>query len=109
VRTGSLAHLRRGAAQIMGRRRHRTSRLGPEALARLRLFAQARECAGAGETEIEGRSVGEVLDAAGERYGARFAAVVAISAIWLNGDPANRESPVGDHDEVAVLPPVSGG
>jgi MoaD family protein len=78
-------------------------------LARLRLFAQARECAGTSETGIDGFTVGEVLDAAAERYGPRFAAVVAVSAIWVNGDPASREAPVRDSDEVAVLPPVSGG
>ncbi len=78
-------------------------------MARLRLFAQARECAGTTETGIEGGNVGEVLDAAIEKYGASFAAVVAVSAIWVNGDPAGRGTPVADDDEVAVLPPVSGG
>jgi molybdopterin converting factor small subunit len=78
-------------------------------LARLLLFAQARECAGTNETAVGGATVGEVLDAAVERYGERFGAVVAFSAVWLNGDPAARAEPVGDDDEVAVLPPVSGG
>jgi molybdopterin converting factor small subunit len=75
----------------------------------LRLFAQARECAGTSEAGIDGLTVGEILDAATERYGPRFAAVVAVSAIWVNGDPAGRATSVGDNDEVAVLPPVSGG
>ena len=84
-------------------------RAGSEGLARLRLFAQARECAGTSEAGIDGLTVGEVLDAAADRYGPRFAAVVGVSAIWVNGDPAVRATPVGDSDEVAVLPPVSGG
>jgi len=78
-------------------------------LARLRLFAQARESAGTGEVRIDGGTVGEVLDSAVERYGSQFAAVIGISAIWLNGEPASRDLSVGDGDEVAVLPPVSGG
>jgi sulfur-carrier protein len=78
-------------------------------LARLRLFAQAREAAGTGATTLEGVNVGEVLDAAVARFGPRFCAVLATSAIWLNGDPARRDTPVADTDEVAVLPPVSGG
>ena len=78
-------------------------------MARLRLFAQARDCAGTSEARIDGVTVGEVLDAAVERYGTRFAAIIAFSAIWLNGEPASRDLPVGDSDEVAVLPPVSGG
>ena len=78
-------------------------------MARLRLFAQARECAGTSELVIDGMTVGAVLDAAVERYGERLAAVISISAIWLNGEAASRELTVGDGDEVAVLPPVSGG
>ena len=42
-------------------------------------------------------------------YGPEFAAVLAESRVWLNGEPAGREMPVADRDEVAVLPPVSGG
>ena len=36
-------------------------------------------------------------------------AVCARSRIWLNGEPADADTPVGESDEVAVLPPVSGG
>jgi len=78
-------------------------------LARLRLFAQARESAGTSEATVEGSTLGEVLDAAAERYGPHFAAVLATSAVWINGDPADRDTLVGEGDEVAVLPPVSGG
>ena len=78
-------------------------------MARLRLFAQARDCAGASEDTFEATTVGGVLDAAVERYGERFAAVLAVSALWLNGEPAARDLAVGPEDEVAVLPPVSGG
>ena len=58
---------------------------------------------------IDGDTVGQVLDGAVERYGPRLAAVIGTSAIWLNGEAASRDLPVGDDDEVAVLPPVSGG
>ena len=75
----------------------------------LRLFAQAREAAGSGRVELDGTSVGAVLDAARARFGEEFAAVLAGSRIWLNGEPATGEEPVGPGDEVAILPPVSGG
>ncbi len=78
-------------------------------MARLCLFAQARDCAGTSEVGIDADTVGEVLDAAVARFGPRLGAVIAFSAIWLNGEPATSELPVGDDDEVAVLPPVSGG
>ena len=75
----------------------------------LRLFAQAREAAGSGRVELDGTSVGAVLDAARARFGEEFAAVLGGSRVWLNGEPATGEEPVGPGDEVAILPPVSGG
>jgi molybdopterin synthase sulfur carrier subunit len=53
--------------------------------------------------------VAAVLDVARARYGERFADVLAGSRVWLNGEPADPSTPVTDRDEVAVLPPVSGG
>jgi molybdopterin converting factor small subunit len=78
-------------------------------VATLRLFAQAREAAGTGRDELAGATVAEVLDAARSRYGEAFAAVLATSRVWVNGEPAADGDPVGAGDEVAVLPPVSGG
>ena len=75
----------------------------------LRLFAGAREAAGTGRDDVPGHTVGEVLDAARERYGAAFADLLGHCAIWCNGEPCELELPVTDADEVAVLPPVSGG
>jgi molybdopterin synthase sulfur carrier subunit len=75
----------------------------------LRLFAAAREAAGTGEARVQGVTVGEVLGLARERFGARFAEVLAASRVWRNGSPASLDDPVGEDDEVAVLPPVSGG
>ncbi len=75
----------------------------------LRLFAAAREAAGTGRDDLPGATVGEVLDAAAARYGARFGEVLAGSRVWVNGEPADRADRVVATDEVAVLPPVSGG
>ena len=75
----------------------------------LRLFAGAREAAGTDRDTIEGATVGAVLDAAVDRYGPGFADVLATCKVWVNGDPAERDDAVADDDEVAVLPPVSGG
>lgn len=78
-------------------------------MAVLRLFAAAREAAGTGRDEMAGATVGEVLAEARKRYGAAFEAVLDNSRVWLNGEPALEGDAVGESDEVAVLPPVSGG
>ena len=78
-------------------------------MAVLRLFAAAREAAGRSRDEVDGDTVAAVLAAASVRYGEQFAAVLAASRVWVNGEPAAPDTPVGAADEVAVLPPVSGG
>jgi molybdopterin converting factor small subunit len=81
----------------------------PHPVATIRLFAAARDAAGTGRDSIPGTTVAEVLDAACRRYGPRFGDVLATAQVWRNGDPAELGDAVGDADEVAVLPPVSGG
>jgi MoaD family protein len=76
---------------------------------RVRLFAALRELAEAGETEAVGATVGEVADGLAARYGDRFGRIVAVSTFVVNGDRASRSSAVAEGDEVAILPPVSGG
>jgi molybdopterin converting factor small subunit len=86
---------------------------GPEAGDRahvtLRLFAAARQTAGTGRAEVVAATVGEVLTWACGQYGPAFAAVVDYSCVWCNGEPADADTVLVDGDEVAVLPPVSGG
>lgn len=75
----------------------------------LRLFASAREAAGTGRDVVEGTTVGAVLTEAVRRYGGAFADVLGGCRIWCNGEPASVDYRVSDDDEIAVLPPVSGG
>jgi MoaD family protein len=78
-------------------------------VASLRLFASAREAAGTSRDEIPGSTVDEVLAEAARRYGSSFAEVVATSRVLCNGEPVTGDAAVTDGDEIAVLPPVSGG
>ena len=78
-------------------------------MARLRLFANLRELAGSSEVEIQGDTVGAVLDRAVDRYGQEFKRGLGHARVWLNGEPAVPGDPVGRLDEVALIPPVSGG
>jgi molybdopterin synthase sulfur carrier subunit len=73
------------------------------------MFASAREAAGTARDDVPGETVGEVLNAARQRYGTAFADVLGTCRIWVNGDPAADATIVGPADEIAVLPPVSGG
>lgn len=78
-------------------------------MARLRLFANLREAAGTGQTEFDGATVGEVLDAATAAFGKDFARGLTIAKVWVNGEPASRKDAVTATDEIALIPPVSGG
>jgi sulfur-carrier protein len=75
----------------------------------VRMFAAAREAAGTGRAELPGTTVEEVLRGACASFGEGFAAVLATCRIWVNGEQADSTTAVGPSDEVAVLPPVSGG
>jgi len=75
----------------------------------LRLFAGAREAAGTSRDDFEAATVGDVLTLAVERYGPDFEAVLGTSRLWVNGEAADLSTALVSSDEVAVLPPVSGG
>lgn len=78
-------------------------------MATLRMFANARQTSGTGRAKFPGDTVGQVLNAACDEYGPEFAIVVAQCRVWLNGEPCESNDAVSETDEVALLPPVSGG
>lgn len=78
-------------------------------MATLRLFAGVGDIAGTRRLEVDASTVGEAVAFAEVRFGEEFVEQVQTCRIWLNGEPANLDAPVGSEDEVALLPPVSGG
>jgi len=78
-------------------------------MATLRLFASIREAAGTGSTTIEADTVGELIEAAAQQFGAEFARVLPSCRVWVNGEQALHVDAISADDEVALLPPVSGG
>ena len=75
----------------------------------LMLFASARQAAGTSRVDLRAGTVVEALDLARGMFGSDFAAVLDRSQVWVNGEPAAPTTPLASGDEVAVLPPVSGG
>ena len=75
------------------------------------MFAQAREAAGRTHDERDAATLGALLDQLRTAYGPDFAAVLDNSRVWINGDePTDGDAtPLHANDEVAILPPVSGG
>ena len=76
----------------------------------MRLFAGLRERAGADHVEVElpeGASVADLLAAMGTTPVGELAPRSCIVA--LNREYANEDAVVGESDEVALVPPVSGG
>ena len=77
----------------------------------MRFFAAARDAAGTRELTVDARSLGDLLDDLRSWHGSQFTAVLATARVWVNGeDPADGDATLlTPGDEVAILPPVSGG
>lgn len=76
---------------------------------KVRLFAALRDLAGGAQVEAGGATVGEVLDRLCERYGNRFARIARAGSVVVDGERASADRPLDGGEEVAILPPVSGG
>jgi MoaD family protein len=76
---------------------------------RVRLFAALRELAGASEVEASGVTVDDLVVTLSERYGERFAKVARAGSVVVDGERVPADRALVDGDEVALLPPVSGG
>lgn len=74
-------------------------------------FASARDAAGTPSALFgaAGTTVAQLTRELVTRYGADLERVLGTCAIWVNGAPAAPSLVLGAGDEVAVLPPVSGG
>jgi molybdopterin synthase sulfur carrier subunit len=77
--------------------------------ASLRLFGPAREAAGRAEDSFDATTVEELLVLATRRYPPAFATILERCRIWVNGEEVSPERAISAGDEVAVIPPVSGG
>lgn len=72
-------------------------------------FGPARTAAGTGRAEIDAPTVEALLGAATARLGPELGTVLDRASVWVNGEPAEPGRPLAPGDEVAIVPPVSGG
>jgi molybdopterin converting factor small subunit len=78
-------------------------------VATLRLFGPIADLAGTRREVIDALTVDEALHDASERFGSGFDDLLESCQIWVNGEPADGSWPLTEADELAVLPPLSGG
>jgi MoaD family protein len=76
---------------------------------RVRLFAALRDIAGASELDVDAPDVGTLCEDLSAKFGEEFRRIVAAGAVFVDGEKAGRDRPLEPDDEVALLPPVSGG
>jgi MoaD family protein len=76
---------------------------------KVRLFAALRELAGASVLEVDAPDVGELLNQLSAKLGPEFERIMAAGAVVVDGDSVGRARRLRPDDEVALLPPVSGG
>lgn len=79
------------------------------AVVKVRLFAALRDLAGSSEVEAEGATVGELVEALAARFGERFEAVARSGSVIVDGERVDSDMGITGGEEVALLPPVSGG
>ena len=111
MRRHTTAH-RRQHVRIEEVREHGVSDTGEPALARAQAGERHRLAdytVGEKIDHVDGATVEEVIANATARYGQNFANLLPTCRIWVNGEAVPTSTPVSDKDEVAVLPPVSGG
>ena len=73
------------------------------------LFAALRDSAGTARLDSEAPTVGALLDELSARFGSEFDRLMKIGTVVVNGETADRDAELRPDDEVALLPPVSGG
>jgi len=76
---------------------------------RVRVFAALREIAGPSELEEDADTVGQLVDRLGDRFGPQFARILAAGSVIVDGERSDRDRRLQPQDDVALLPPVSGG
>src|SRR5919198_730809 len=102
---------RRGRVHAGIRRAHVSDHLRDVGgtVARVRLFAALRDIAGTAHLDVPGDTVDEVVVALTDKFGERFGDIARAGSAVLAREAVGWDTRVGEDDELALLPPVSGG
>jgi molybdopterin converting factor small subunit len=76
---------------------------------RVKLFAALRDIAGASELDVDASDVATLREDLSAKFGEEFARILAAGAVIVDGEKAGPGRNLEPDDEVALLPPVSGG
>jgi MoaD family protein len=76
---------------------------------KVRLFAALRELAGSSVLEVDAPDVGSLLHQLSDKFGPEFERIIAAGAVVVDGETVDRAQALQPDNEVALLPPVSGG
>jgi MoaD family protein len=76
---------------------------------KVRLFAALREVVGASVLDVTSPDVAALLDRLSQDYGPAFDRIMAVGSVVVDGEVVGRDRTLEPGDEVALLPPVSGG
>ena len=80
-----------------------------EPVVTVRLFAALREIAGTPAMEVDAPSVASLFDDLSRRFGPEFARILSAGSVVVDGRAVGPDHALASGDEVALLPPVSGG
>lgn len=77
----------------------------------VRLFASLRDAAGTARLESDAPDLASLLSQLRARFGEPFVSRLEVSSVVIDGEPVDEDAavPLADVDEVALLPPFSGG
>jgi MoaD family protein len=79
---------------------------------KVRLFAALRELAGSSVVDVDAGDAGDVgslLDHLSKALGPAFDRIMAAGTVVVDGETVGRDRALRPGDDVALLPPVSGG
>lgn len=77
----------------------------------VRLFAGLRDAAGTARLDTDAADLATLLAELRQRFGEPFVTRLAASTVVVDGEPTDHDAdvPLTDVEEVALLPPFSGG